>query len=254
MSQTKTYIGEILLVEDNDVNQLVATKYLQRMGLHPDIASNGQEAVDKAKEKAYDLIFMDLQMPEKNGYDAAKEIRLISEHYQQIPIIALTAASFMEIAEKIKEAGIDEFIHKPFSPEEIKQLVAKYLPPGDEPQVNKLSVIYDHLISSRLNALADGDQDFLHELTRLYISSIMELQEQFCAHLLDRDLNRLRDIRHKHKANLELLSLNQLSALLDEGKSLLLAGEMDKVALHRVIDAIKQHTEAIGLVLKKTLQ
>lgn len=118
----------VLLVEDNEINQLVAGNFLDKWHIAYDVAENGKIAVDMVKSKKYDLILMDIQMPEMNGYEATKAIRLMdNEHYKKVPIIALTASAMMEIRDKIEENGLNDCITKPFKPEELKETIARYV-------------------------------------------------------------------------------------------------------------------------------
>jgi CheY-like chemotaxis protein len=118
----------VLLVEDNEINQLVAGNFLNKWNIAYDVAENGKIAVEMVKTKKYDLILMDIQMPEMNGYEATRIIRLMdSEHYKKVPIIALTASAMMEIRDKIEENGINDCITKPFKPEELKETIARYV-------------------------------------------------------------------------------------------------------------------------------
>ena len=106
-----------LLVEDNELNMDIAAELLAMIGIETDKAVNGEEAVDKVREKgegAYDMIFMDIQMPVMNGYEAAKEIRKTKgEYFSRIPIIAMSANAFTDDVEKVKEAGMNDYISKP---------------------------------------------------------------------------------------------------------------------------------------------
>ncbi len=106
-----------LLVEDNELNMDIAAELLAMIGIETDKAVNGKEAVDKVREKgegAYDMIFMDIQMPVMNGYEAAKEIRKTKgEYFSRIPIIAMSANAFTDDVEKVKEAGMNDYISKP---------------------------------------------------------------------------------------------------------------------------------------------
>lgn len=103
---------EVLLVDDNQINQKVALKLLERMGCYADVASNGFEAIEKAINKKYSIIFMDIQMPEMNGVMATTEIK---KHLGSAcpPIIAMTAYSMKDDAEKFISAGLDDYISKP---------------------------------------------------------------------------------------------------------------------------------------------
>ncbi|MDB5193921.1 MAG: response regulator [Segetibacter sp.] len=107
---------EVLLVEDVEFNVFVAKSMLQNWNAKIDVAENGLIAIDKAKSKIYDIILMDLQMPVMDGYNSSMAIRLFNK---EIPIIALTAASFNDIEDKIFEAGMVEYISKPFNPNDL---------------------------------------------------------------------------------------------------------------------------------------
>ncbi len=115
----------ILLVEDNEINQEVATMMLEKTGAKIDIANNGEEGVEKFLKNSlkYDLILMDLQMPIISGYEASKKIR---EHNKKIPIIALTAAAMVEDREKVLEAGMDDHLSKPIDRNALYKSIAKY--------------------------------------------------------------------------------------------------------------------------------
>ena len=103
----------VLIVEDNVVNQRVAFRMLERLGLHADVAGNGREAVELALLLPYDVIFMDCQMPEMDGYEAAAEIRLREGPNQGVTIIAMTADVLKGSRERCLDAGMNSFISKP---------------------------------------------------------------------------------------------------------------------------------------------
>ena len=106
----------ILLVEDNQVNQLVVKRFLTKWNAIIDIVENGQECLDKLEEKTYDIVLMDLNMPIMDGYEATKIIRTTPSPYQDVPIIALTAAAIGEIRQKTKSIGFNQYMSKPFEP------------------------------------------------------------------------------------------------------------------------------------------
>ena len=116
---------EILLVEDNEVNQLVAKMMLEKVGIKVEIASDGQEGVDKyqANPNKYHLILMDLQMPVLSGYDATTQIRKVDK---SIPIIALTAAAMIEDKQKALDAGMNEHLSKPIDKKELFKIIEQY--------------------------------------------------------------------------------------------------------------------------------
>jgi CheY-like chemotaxis protein len=118
----------VLLVEDNEVNQLVAMNFLKNWGIEGVIANNGREAVQLVQRKGFDLILMDLQMPEMNGYEATKVIRGMNEdYYQKIPIIALTASAMVEMRDKVIALGMTDYVTKPFHPSDLQRIIAKHV-------------------------------------------------------------------------------------------------------------------------------
>ncbi|MCP5101796.1 MAG: response regulator, partial [bacterium] len=118
----------ILLVEDNPVNQKLALYLLTKAGYHVETADNGKEAVDmyKAEPDNYDLIFMDIQMPKMNGFDATKEIRRLEDQQNPVPIIAMTAQAMKGEREKCLDAGMNDYIPKPIKREIVFEIVKKW--------------------------------------------------------------------------------------------------------------------------------
>jgi CheY-like chemotaxis protein len=109
----------ILIAEDNPINQKLASTVLTKMGYHPDIANNGFEAIEKLKNKPYDLILMDVLMPEMDGIEATIEIKK-NELYKNKPlIVAVTANALQGDKEKCLVAGMDDYISKPFKMEDL---------------------------------------------------------------------------------------------------------------------------------------
>ncbi|WP_258102543.1 ATP-binding protein [Marinoscillum sp. MHG1-6] len=129
MDEAQLQGRKVLLVEDNKINVVVASKFLTKWGIAVDHAENGEEGVEKASSTSYDLILMDLQMPVMDGYEAS---RLIREKDTSIPIIALTASALFRVQEGIFDAGMNDFVLKPFDPQELKRKLSKFLPePAD---------------------------------------------------------------------------------------------------------------------------
>lgn len=119
---------KVLVVEDNLINQMIASKFLLRWGLQIDMADNGLIALERVKAGDYDLILMDLEMPEMDGCSATKAIRSLgADKYKCIPIIALTASAFMEVQQEVYAAGMNGYLTKPFNPNEMLKVIANCL-------------------------------------------------------------------------------------------------------------------------------
>lgn len=120
---------EILLVEDNAFNQMVAIDSIESYFSNAkiDVAENGKIALDKLKEKNYSLILMDVQMPVMDGYETAREIRLLPDREKRmIPIVAMTASVIKSEVDKCYESGMTDFISKPFETEDLMKKILKY--------------------------------------------------------------------------------------------------------------------------------
>lgn len=117
----------ILLVEDNKINMVVVTRFLKHWQIDYTWAKNGKEALDMIQQQRFDLVLMDIQMPVMNGYEASKAIRELPDpHYQDVPIIALTASALKEERDRVFKAGMNDHITKPFNPMVFKQKILKY--------------------------------------------------------------------------------------------------------------------------------
>jgi polar amino acid transport system substrate-binding protein len=128
----------LLLVEDNKVNQMVIRGLLKKMGLQISTAMNGVEALwllrESSQESPFTCILMDCLMPEMNGYETTRQIREgnVGEHYQAIPIVALTANAMKGDREKCIAAGMDDYITKPINPDTMRTVLNEWLFPTNQ--------------------------------------------------------------------------------------------------------------------------
>jgi polar amino acid transport system substrate-binding protein len=121
--------GTALLVEDNVINQQVAKEILESMGLSVHTVNNGLEALKSLEQQRYDIVLMDLQMPEMDGYEATRRIRAEAK-YSQLPVIAMTAHAMAEERERCLAAGMNEHLPKPIDPPQLFNILSLYLKPA----------------------------------------------------------------------------------------------------------------------------
>ena len=121
--------AKILVAEDNIMNQLVFRKMLEKWKISPVFAVNGAEALTMLELESYDMVFMDLQMPTMNGFDATRNFRIKENKLNgsRLPIVALTADAFLESRKEVAEVGMNDFLSKPIEPIELQRVLNEYL-------------------------------------------------------------------------------------------------------------------------------
>ena len=176
----------ILLVEDNAINSEVATELLRSIGMTVDTAVNGRQAVDKVAANIYDLVLMDVQMPEMDGLEATRQIRSM-ETGRELPILAMTANVFLDDRRACKDAGMDDFVAKPVDPENLFSILLEWLPECSSavetavvPPVVVNSVTDDEAaICEKLDAIEGMDIQFGLRNMRGDVTGYLRLLNQF---------------------------------------------------------------------------
>lgn len=204
----------VLLVEDNTLNQLVASEFLLQWGIQVTIANNGKEALERVKSKLYDIILMDLQMPEMNGYDATKNIRSMPDAYfKKIPIIALTASAMINMKEKVVATGMTDFLSKPFQPNDLQNIIGKYIsfhnfkmPPNQATSD----------LGRMLNDITKGNKEFKKKLLDSALSNMHELRMKFEESLEHDDPELFYAIVHKCKMTISFIKNGRLDEILND--------------------------------------
>ena len=125
--------ARVLLAEDNLVNQKVALIMLKKLGIEADVVATGTEALDALLGVSYDLVLMDCQMPEMDGFEATRRIRDRERGSRRLPIVAMTADAMVGDRERCLEVGMDDYIPKPVRSEALRQALARWLPAGSIP-------------------------------------------------------------------------------------------------------------------------
>jgi signal transduction histidine kinase/DNA-binding response OmpR family regulator len=184
----------VLLAEDNAVNQRLASSLLERRGHKVVIANNGREAVEAMQRQSFDVVLMDVQMPEMGGFESTDVIRALErERNQRTPIIAMTAHAMKGDRERCLAAGMDEYLTKPLDPKQLCQVVEQIAagrPPAAADQTPASA------ISTQVLARVGGDRELLAEISRLFVDDAPRHLDRI-RHALDaRDGEALRRAAH----------------------------------------------------------
>jgi CheY-like chemotaxis protein len=214
----------VLVAEDNAVNQRVALHLLGRMGYRADIASNGREAIEALHRRAYDVVLMDVQMPEMDGLEATRRIR--REFSQDGPrIIAMTANAMRDDRDKCLAAGMDDYVSKPVHPAHLQSVMVRH---ATERKIERKPTL-DEEVLRELRELqeAGGGSDLIAELVTLFLEDLPDRIEGIRDSIAARDPDTLRRESHRLKGSSQQMGAARLSALCAELEGMGRAGRTD---------------------------
>jgi PAS domain S-box-containing protein len=220
----------ILLAEDNDINRKLVIAVLQKQNWQITAVPNGKAALDLVQRENFDLVLMDVQMPEMDGLEATRQIRIKEKAGQHIPIIGLTAHALRGDRETCLKAGMDGYITKPIDPSALYQTIVSLLP-GQE-------VIADAAPAADLTNLLEtvgGDREFIENLVEEFLATFPVRIEEIRAAMEANDATKL---------ELEAHSLKSVAGFFQAKEVYRLAGEMEKLAFAgRLTDAVPLLTD-----------
>jgi CheY-like chemotaxis protein len=210
----------VLLAEDNAVNQRLAASLLERRGHHVIIAGNGIEALDALSRQRFDVVLMDVQMPEMGGFETTAAIRARErDGSSRVPIIAMTAHAMKGDRERCLEAGMDEYLTKPLDSRRLCEVV-EALAAGNLPApLLSVSDAGQLELSEQVLARVGGDRQLLVEISRLFVDDAPGHLAKIQQALETRDADMLRRAAHALKgaaANFEADSVVAAARVLEE--------------------------------------
>lgn len=237
--------AKVLLVEDNQLNQVVATAMLEQLGCSVSIANNGEEGLEMATQEPFDVVFMDCQMPELDGFEATQGIRNYEEeqNLNHTPIIALTANAMRGDREKCLASGMDDYITKPAKQEDIQDILTRWLG-GDNytEQKNNNKNIKNHedittntsLNNAAILELRDIAKDKFSLFIESYFNTANNLIESLKQAIEAENLDKVTDAAHSLKSSSRQVGAEKLGNYMEElekiGKSKNLS-ELDQIFL-----------------------
>jgi signal transduction histidine kinase/DNA-binding LytR/AlgR family response regulator len=222
---------EILLVDDNSINQKVAARIVQQLGYQPGLAANGRQALEALDKRHYDLVFMDVMMPEMDGLEATRAIREFQKtggktnFNARIVIVAMTAQAMQGDREKCIAAGMDDYLAKPVRPKDVRAIIERWsselnssasaqpvLPPvAASPDAEESPVEMDRLLD-----LGGGNVESLRELVDLYFKQTTGQLAELEAAVQANKAEEVRQVAHSCAGASATLGMKRLVPLLRE--------------------------------------
>ena len=219
----------ILIAEDNPMNQLLASRILEQLDVPFTLAQNGQEAVELVQANSFDLVLMDIQMPVMDGYEATRAIRSLGHPVKrEVPIVAMTAHAFAEERERCFEAGMNDFISKPFKPAELKAILGKISSSRwDNIAETPRSAGYQFVDLKDLDELARGKADFRQELIDLFIDEAPKALKKMEDAIENGSAESLRQALHAFKPSVILFHVEHGEKLVVDMHHLAAKGDVE---------------------------
>jgi TMAO reductase system sensor TorS len=262
LSMTDFSGTRVLLAEDNAFNQAVAVELLRKLGCDVVVVSNGREAAEAAGAQQFDIILMDIQMPEVDGWEATRLIRA-QQTSGRIPIIAQTAHAFAEDRERCLEAGMDEYISKPIRTSELLKILGRFAPSPRHGRVARVRTAQELMPAEspfapqnafNLEALRNrlgGDDEVVREMVHLFFSHTPTLVTEVRSAVQSENWELLMRLLHTLKGGSATFGADRLADLARQMEQM--AKESDKDGIHSLLSrldaelsAVKQSVEALG--------
>ena len=225
----------ILIAEDNAVNQKVAKRQVEKLGFHADVVANGVEALEALDKISYDIVLMDCQMPEMDGYEATAEIRRREGASKHTTIIAMTANAMQGDREKCLAAGMDDYIGKPIRFDEFQEVLLRWINSKETKKVSEArgEAIEDAIDMSVLDSFRElqdeGEPDLIAELVGLYINDTETRLAEMQTALKKKDTPALEKVTHSIKGSSGNLGIRRIAKICTALEKNLKKDRWDKV-------------------------
>ena len=250
-SVAQRFSGRVLVAEDNAVNQRITLAQLARLGLQADVASNGVEALQAISQFPYDLVLMDCQMPEKDGYQATRDLRAReqAEHNGHLIVVAMTANAMAGDREQCLAAGMDDYVAKPVRLEILVEVLARYLTShevidGDDSRQVRVLNDDDH-ISTLINPQVllrmrneIGEDSVFQDVVSIFVSESPGNIAHMHSAMVVGDVDEVRRLAHKLKGSCHIIGAQRLGDGCIEVEDIIRKGHLERLAV--VISGMQQ--------------
>lgn len=202
---------KFLLVEDNEMNQKIIVKTLEKKDMYCDLACSGAEALKALQQKDYDIVFMDCQMPEMDGYEATARIRQMEGEERHTIIVAMTANAMEGDREKCLQAGMDDYISKPVDFQLLFNIIEQYTA-GQQDSVSEAAAMLEESLSSFIAETGLSERESRELYDKLW-STLPGVFEELQNALANRDFKKVRSLAHQLKGSSGTLRIQKLYEL-----------------------------------------
>ncbi len=241
---------KILVAEDVEINQFVVRNILELWGCEITIVENGKKAIEAVKMNDYDLILMDIQMPEMNGFEATDVIKKLPPHKAGIPIIAVTANSLRGIGERYKKSGMTDYLIKPYNEEKLFAVIEKVIGAGTSTTktVDFTTETIKKKSSKLLESMAEmtcGNELYSKKLAEIFVRTSPEMYTQMEEAFAIKDWDSLARLAHKFASSVGALGMEE---------AMILVRKMEDSAKSRKnLDNIEKDLSTFGIILNKAI-
>ena len=246
--------AKILVADDHEVNFTIAKEIVGYWGADVFYAKDGEEAVNKVIENDFDLVLMDMQMPNIDGIEATKMIRLLDAGKADIPIIAMTAAALPEERERCLQSGMNDYISKPYSPNKLYDILINYISDHKEDlrsEIDSLDMENDKNFDlSYLKEVSGNNDSFIIEIINSFIRDMPAYIDQMNHEINQSNFKKVSEIAHKSKSLASYLGCNSLRITLFDIEHIA-NDEQDSTRIIQLLNSAGKELEIIIPQLKK---
>jgi CheY-like chemotaxis protein/HPt (histidine-containing phosphotransfer) domain-containing protein len=258
LSGTRKAHGDLrlLMAEDNTINQKVALRMLANLGCRVDVAVNGKEAVRMAQIVSYDLILMDCQMPEMNGYEATEEIRRNEEAGRRVPIVAMTAHAMPGDKERCLESGMDDYVSKPLRQADLRRVIDRVARNSEaddngadlDNMRNAVEDDFGSAITRLFQVAGEEDMEFAVEVIDTFMNEVPRGVELLRGAIAAADIEALNREAHKLKGASGNIGARRLAEMAEELENLRDFGSLNRASelvdlFEQEFDRTREHLE-----------
>ncbi len=236
----KENFGEhkILIVDDYTVNRRIVKGMMKKLGVEVDEAEDGSAALEMVKENNYSAIFMDVHMPGMGGLEATRKIRENEdESKRDVPIIAITASVLDRDIEECKQAGMDGFIAKPFTYDELYSRFKEFIENGrtKDRKTSSKTANKSGLDLNSLYELTGGDEDLLKEMLDLFLDQTPTLMNKVVSHYESKEYNRVKEFSHTLKPTFTYVGMDKATGIAEQIELMAAEAEPDVEKLGKLV-------------------